>query len=501
MKQEVNDLFILIESLKKNNFKGFKRTLIKSSNKNKDVKYALFQEISRGGDFDKNLFISKHLISQKQFSHLKFQLFQEILNFLKVNYDEFSDISLQNDIIEFEILLHKGLYIKSTRKYKRIKNIALEKCDYSVCCTIQIKAIEHQLYNYTNPKQTLKEASSNLRELQVLSDNLISYKLLLSEVLNEHYNYMDRRAENSDEILNYLAHPLLQSSSKALSVLALFYYYRIKATIFYGNNQYQKTKEYSLKAYHHLNKQPSEYRNDYLRNIVCLNNYIDSSFYLLETSAYEIMYPQMIDIVGIASKISDTHSKALIFQILCTLKLNYLWIKRDIAKFYEDIDEFIKPYLKYEPILRPNFKLEIIINMAKMYVLAGDLESANEYCNKIDFEKSNPASSFVSCLLIMRIMINFDLKNYQFMQHLVSTSKYYLIKRNRFFDLENISFKYFGQIKQYHSTKEQQLIFDKLYEELLILTKNSKDLIISNKIDLLNWVKQRSSYARISNSE
>lgn len=492
MKQENNDLFIFIESLKKSNYKGFKKSLLTSASKNSHVKHALFEGISKGDNFDKNLFLSKYSLTQKQFSSLKFQLFQELLDYLKVNYDDFSDISLRNNVVEFELLLDKGLYIKSARKFHRIKEIALEKCDFYTCCTVQIKAIEHQLYKYTNPKQSLTEASEILREYQMLSDNLISFSLLQSEVLEAHYNYMDRRADNSDEILEYLNHPLLEASSNAKSVLALFYYYRTKATVFYGNNQYEKTKEYSLKAYHHLNEHKSNYRNDYLRNIMCLNNYIDSSFNLLETSPYEIMYPQMIEIVKSASETSDTHSKALIFQILSTLKLNYLWIKKDTSQFYEVIDNYKSQYLKYESILRPSFKLELIINIAKMYVLAGDLEMANEYCNRIDFEKSNPTSSFVSCLLILRIMINFDLKNFQFLDHLVSTSKYYLKKRNRLFDIERVFFKYFLQIRRHHTSIEQQQIFKNLYEELLDLTTNSKDLIVLNKIDLLEWVKLKS---------
>lgn len=499
-KKEENDLFIFIESLKKPNYKGFKKMLLSSSKENDSKKYELFLGIAKGAIFDKNNFKKKHSLTQKQFSSLKFQLFHELLNYLKVNYHEFSDLALHNYIIEFELLLNKGLYIKATRKLKRIKEIAIEKCEFNTCCNVQMKLIEHQLYKYTNPVNTLAEASDELREFQKLSDNLNSYRLLLSEVLIAHYNYMDRRAENSDDILEYLNHDLLKNSGQASSVLALFFYYRIKATVYYGNNQYQKAKDYSLKAYQHLNKNTSAYRNDYLKNLVCLNNYIDASFHLMETESYEIMYPQIIEIVKQASNTVDTYSNSLIFQILSTLKLNYLWMKKDVTQFYEEIDDFIEPYSRYESILRPNFKLEIIINMAKMYFLAGDLKMANDYCKKIDLEKSNPTTSYISCLLILRIMINFELKNYEFLQHLVSTSKYYLKKRNRLFDLESLFFKSISQIKYHYSPKEHQHIFDDLYDKLILLTKNSKDLIVSNKINLLEWVKQKSSYSEDLNT-
>jgi hypothetical protein len=494
-KKEENDLFIFIEALKSHNYKGFKRSLLSSSKKNSGMKYALFEEISRGNLFNKSDFIKKKSLNEKQFSMLKFQLFQELLNFLKTNYDEFSDIALHNNVIEFELLLDKGLYYKAAKRLKKIKEIAVEKCDFNACCTVQIKAIEHKLYKYVYPKETREEASIMLREYQKLSDNLNEFKLLSSDVLHAHYTYMDRRADNSDEILEYLKHPLLKDKSQATSILSIYYYYKTKSSIYYGNNEYQKTKDYSLKAYHHLKQHPSMYRNDYLKSLICLNNYIDASFYLKETESYEIMYPQMIDIVKIASKTSDTHSNALIFQILSTLKLNYLWIKKDTVQFYKEIDSFVESYTKYEFVLRPNFKLELIINMANMYFLAGDLKMANDYCKRIDFEKSNPTSLFISCAHILRIMINFDLKNYQYLSHLVSTSKYLLNKRNRLFDLEHIFFKSFTQIKYHYTPKEHQHIFDKLFKELQVLIKIPDNRIISNKIGLLEWVQLKSSYA------
>ena len=493
-KQEENDLYIFIAALKAPYHKGFKRALLSSSKKNSDIIYVLFKQIAKGGTFKKDKFQKKYSINEKQFSALKFQLFQELVHYLKNNYGEFSDIALHNSIIEFELLLDKGLYIKASRKFKLIQEIATQKCDFNACTSVQMKAIEHQLYKYTNPPQSLKEASTKLREFQRLSDNLNSFKLLQSEALQAHYAYMDRRAENSDDILQYLNHSLLQNENQAYSILATFFYFRTKATVYYGNNQYARAKEYSLKAYHHLRSNTSKYRNDHLRNLICLNNYIDASFHLMETEPYEIMYPQMIDIVKIASKTSDTYSNALIFQILATLKLNYLWIKKDTTQFLKEIDSFTTPYLKYENVLRPNFKLEIIINMAKMYFLAGDLKTANEYCKNIDFEKSNPTSSYISSLLILRIMINYDLNNHQFVSHLISTSKYLLKKRNRLFELEQIFFKSFQQLQQFYSTKDKQLVFDNLYKKLCVLQENTKDISVSEKIGLLEWVKQKSSF-------
>ena len=60
-KKEENDLFIFIEALKSHNYKGFKRSLLSSSKKNSGMKYALFEEISRGNLFNKSDFIKKKI--------------------------------------------------------------------------------------------------------------------------------------------------------------------------------------------------------------------------------------------------------------------------------------------------------------------------------------------------------------------------------------------------------------------------------------------------------
>jgi len=491
IKPEENDLYILIESLKSSDYNSYRRSLQKSKKTDSNLKLKLLNHIRKKGNLYKAHFISSSSISDLKYSTLKYEVFQNIITFLKSNYDTNTDIGLQNQIIEFEILLNRGLYIKANRKLKKIKTIAFEKCDFNICCVVQRKAIEHRLFKYTNPPSNLATESSLLMEYQALSNNLNIYTLLSDEILNLHYEFLDRRLERSHLILDYLKNPNLQNVNQAQSVLACYNYYRIKSLIYLGNNNYSEAKAYSLKAYNYIKNHASIYRNDYKRLIICLNNYLTASLDLEEQEPFKIVFPQMLDIANTAANNSDTYSSATTFQVLSSLKLNYFWITKDIDEFETEKDFFESSFLKYESMMRPNFKLEIMLGIAKMFFISGNLSKANAYCKKISDEKSNPTSLFITCANLLRIMVNYDLKNFQLIPHLVSTSKYSLKKRSRLFDLENIFFKGIKAIKPYQSQREQKRLFGNLYKELNVLVESSEDIIVEKKVHVLEWLKTK----------
>jgi len=490
-KPEENDLFILIESLKSSNFKSYRRSLEKSNKTDSDLKLKFLKHIVGRFNENKDNFIGLNKISESKYNTLKFEVFQDIIKFLKSNYEAYSDIGLHNQIIEFEILLNRGLFIKANRKLKKIKKIALEKCDFNTCSVIQRKAIEHRLFTHTNPPSDLTTESELLMNYQKLSNNLNTYSLLSDKILNLHYEFMDRRLERSKLILDYLKNPNLQNFNQAKSVLACYNYYRIKSLIYLGNNDYEKAKIYSLKAYNYLKENASVYRNDYMRRLISLNNYLAASLDLEEIEPFEFMYPQMVEIAKIASLNSDTYSSARTFQVLSSLKLNYLWITRDANAFAKERDYYESSFLKYESIMRPNFKLEIMLGIAKMFFIAGELNQANAYCKKINDEKSNPTSLFISCANLLRIMINFDLNNFQLLPHLISTSKYAIKKRNRLFDFESLFLKGISTIKPYSSQKEKKRLFADLYRDLNLIVESSEDIIVEKKLRVLSWLKEK----------
>jgi len=109
--------------------------------------------------------------------------------------------------------------------------------------------------------------------------------------------------------------------------------------LLWQDNNFKQSKKYALNAYLYLSKNSSGYRNDYKKLMNAMNNYLDSSLNLSETKPFEVMYPKMIKLASTVD-VNDTLTKALTFQLLCSLRLNYLWLKRDFSSFLTECAQF-----------------------------------------------------------------------------------------------------------------------------------------------------------------
>jgi len=491
LKPEENDLQILIQSIDPTTAKLFSKQLKSLTQNRNPAKLKLYNAIQKK-PFDKASFIKNNQLNITKFSYIKFDLLQDLIKHLKINYDEYTDIALQNDLIEYGILLKNGLFIKANRKLKIIKEIALAKCDFDTAYKAQRLGITLNLFSYINKTYNFKEIANELAGYYKLSKNLREYELLNIEVLRIHYQFLDRRAKDRSTMLKYLDHELLQHESKAISVIAKYYFYLTKSLIHLGDNNYQLSKENALLAYQNLIANPSKYRNDSELCSKALNNYLDASLNLSETAPFEAIYPKILEISNKANKKSIL-AETKFFQHLCSLHLNYLWIKKDYTTFLKYSNQYEENYAKYEPYLSPNFKLEILLGLARMYFELGDLAKADLFCTQIINQKTNPTSTFMACGKLLNIMINVDMGNYRLIPSLINASKYFLKNRARLFEVERLFFNTILKVRHHLSAKQKRLIYKKLYDEMCSEMMNKEEMVIEDKIRITVWLKHKTS--------
>ncbi len=488
-KSEETDLNLLIHSLSPKVYNSFKRNLnTKSESK---IKLTLLENIRKKKAFNKDAFIKKNELASLKFNTLKFDLFQELIEHLKTSEEKFSDINLFNELIELEVLLKNALYTKAKRRLNKLKKIATEKCDFDICCLLQKKAVEFRLFNYEKGTNNFKEGVTELDNFIKLSQNLNSYKLLAEEVCELHYQFLDKRIKNKDVLLNYNNNPLLQDVKSATSVLSVYFFYRAKSFIHIGNNDFKEGKRYSFLAYEHLKNNPSKYRDDFLLKFKALNNYLDSSMNLLETKPFETIHPEILKLIE-----QNEHKFSAIIKSFSTiandcLVLNYLWIKKDVHHFLKVVPEIKKNYDLHHSMTGPNFSIEVLLSIARMYFLNGMLKEANQYCILISNKKTNPASLIISCGNILRIMIQHDLGDHQLISHLVHTSKYFLKSNKRLFTIERSILNGLHKIKPYFSETQKSQLFKELYVEIHDMFEKTEDSILDKKIGILDWLKSK----------
>lgn len=385
-------------------------------------------------------------------------------------------------------MLDNGLYIKANRKLKLINEIALARCDFNTLYTAYRKAISSNLFNYINKKEGFEKASLKLIEYSELSLNLHQYESLKDEILNLHYKFLDRRAENRVDILQYLDHELLKDESMPKTILSKYFFYLTKSLIHLADNNYLESKKNALLAYEHLINNSSKYRDDYLHKNIALNNYLDASLNLSETKPFEKMYPVMLKMKSNVNY-SGVFFNVKNFQQHCSLHLNFLWLKRDYTTFIKVVQNYEKEYTEYEPYMSPNFKLEILLGFSKMYFKQGSLEKANLFCNQIIAQKSNPTSLFLTCGKLLSIMINVDMGNYRLIPHLINTGKYLLKNRGRLFEVELLFFNGILKLKPHFSNYQKKMIYKKLLDDIKGKVLLNEEIIIDKKIRILEWLK------------
>jgi len=492
-KSEESDLLILVRSLMPSELKSFRKQFLAQDSNHNNIKIQLLDKLRQQKEFDKEGFLIKFKISKSKYSILKHKLLKELVNYLKLNSVEFSEVAMQNECMEFEILLSNGLFIKANRKLKRLLEIAIEKCDFNVCCSLLRKAIKYNLYHHSSIPDSLEEASQQLKKYYELARNLDTYIMLTHEIVNLHYQFLDKRAKNRNAILDYLEHNLVKDPSSAKSVLAGYHRYLITSLIYIGDNNYEECKKYTLIAINFLKANGSPYRNDSLRLLYLMNNYLDASLNLLETEPFDKMYPEMIALLPTEKGKADAHMTSVYHQLISTLRLNYLWLTKDYSAFIDEYKELKKTYEKWNFIGMPSFRLEFLLGCARMFFLGGDLKMANKYCKEISKDKSNPTSLYISCGKILEVMVNYDLGNYKFLSHLSRTSKYFLNNRGRLFELERSFFNRIVKVKSYLSKSEKALLFKQLHEEINTKLLASGELILDKKINLLDWLDDKFS--------
>lgn len=487
-RSEKNELEILIQSLDR----GLALSFLKKIENEKSInqaKQALLKSYFKAKKQNKALFLKKYKISSKQYNSIKYQLFRDLISFVQCNYKSISEFSLELDIIEYDFYLNNGLDDKAIQKLRKIKKIAVEQCDFNTCCTVQRMAIEYRIFKNNNKSRELEIASKELKQYHLLSANLIAYELLSDEVLNLHYQYLDKRILERSQFLNYLNHDLLKDEGKAQTVLSKYLYYRIHSLIALGDNNYEDCKHFSLQAFNFLKQNYSPYRNDFLRNIRAINNYLDASLNLKDASDFNVMFDEMQLIYQENKDVSKAFTELMFFQLSSSLKLNYYWVTKNLESFMKEVKSLEDDFNRYKEQISPNLKLEILLGFARLYFLNDELNKADEYCDLISKDKSNPASLYISSGNLLRVMINYDMGNYKLLPHLTRVGKYMLKNRNRLFELEKCFLNGILMIKSYYSKNEKKVLFKKLYDKIFVLIQTSNDTAIDDKISILEWLK------------
>jgi len=491
-KKEEIDLFLLLKSLSDFELNELTSVINASRLKNKNNYFILLHALLKSKTYNKDQLLEEISISGKELNRIKFKLFKIILDFKIQKQIAIKRVG-SSDLIEFEVLLNAGLFRKALRKLEKIKSIANETCEFEYFLLAQRLAIESSLYFIIgkNNEELMTKAYQELGHYQNKYTNLNEYRKLSNIILVLHYEFLDKRALDRKVILDYLSHPLLQDESTAICVLSRFYFYRILSIIHLGDNNYKKSRQYSMMAFKYISENSSNLRDDYLLKVKSLNNYIDASLHLEDIQMFDKYYSLFKELILANISTKDHTRNAKTLQFLICNRINYLWLKKDFDTFLNEFSYFLSIYQEHEIFFQPNIKAEILLSFAKFLFHCAKYKEAEKYCDQLfTLNKTNPTHLIICCVSILRVMINYELGNFRMIPSTINSSKYVIKSRNRFFDIEKLFLSGMAKLKPYNTSKDNISILRSLRSSLELQVLSDGDKVIKT-IGLMTWLDSK----------
>ncbi|MFK7904309.1 MAG: hypothetical protein AB8B69_04250 [Chitinophagales bacterium] len=497
-----DDLFRLIKSLKqseKRYFKIFSSTHVKGE-QNNYVK--LFEAVDKQDEYNEATILKKFKGEKfiKQFSVTKNYLYNFILKSLRSYYSgKDVDSKINEELESIKILNNRGFYKKALKIVKKTKQLAweYEKLDY----LIQILEWEYDAKSTCLPhdkfvdfkKKYLKERAY----LFELIENRHQYGLLIDSVYELYRTDMVVRTE--EDLQKYeemMQNPLLQSVDSALTYSAKKTFYNIWAL-------YHTIKQDFVAAFSYDKMQLDLFEENSKIKEDKLDDYIEICHNLLYNC---IKLKHYDEFKGIMDKVKVIPEKkqyaeklsfydyAQIFDTTRGLLMRYYFNTRQFENALELIPSIKKGLWKFRIALDDETKIYHYFEVGKLLFHVGDLDNALEWVSEVDsYEKQTGSDGLICYARILKLFIYYDLGDSYFdlLQYEIKSTKRFLQKKNRFYQVEETILKYLYRLVSTSSIDLTRELYVKFKADFQYLMQQKFEESASSYLDLTYWLDSK----------
>src|SRR4030095_10537707 len=129
---------------------------------------------------------------------------------------------------------------------------------------------------------------------------------------------------------------------------------------------------------------------------------------------------------------------------------------------------------------------------AKLYFLKGDYNDSLKWLNKILNENPDEVSpELLSYSRILRILIHYEKKDYDLIEHLIRSTKRFLSKNQAAFKFERSALEFLSKAISVSEERETEELLSLFRENLLEIQKDPYESIAIENLDLISWVDSK----------
>lgn len=456
-------LFELIKSLEqaeKRHFKIFaKRHVLENGNQY----LLLFDIMDSLPDYDGTLIKRKlgNTLFAKNLSSSKNYLYALLLQSLR-NYNSGRSVraALHELWLDIDTLTEKGLLKQASKLLNKAKKLAMEY-HYDIP-HLELMIMERKLirrYISNRADEILKERQ---QETETLLNN-ISYRLKMLDLYEAFFLNHRNRSDNKEllaETLTAAAH-LATQEQQAQSFEVMLYYHMLFFNYANVNKNHKKAIQHLgdlIQLYEQNSRRIDEDQENY---ISILNNYLNKCFELNRLEEFPPLLEKMRSMNAKTFKI-----KGLVFQNANYLEILYHLAKQQYQEVIALVPKIEKGLKTYATNITKSRQLTFYYNISIAYFLEKDYSNALEWVNRILNEpKLEERQDIQSLARIFQLVIHFELKNYEFVESLISSANRYLIKKDKRHSAEFVIIRHLKEAL-YANKTEQQAAFQQLATDL-----------------------------------
>lgn len=482
--KRADDLFILIQSLSKNERRYFR--LFSGLQEGEKSYLDLFDAMDHEKEYDEKIFTTKHKGSAflNNLAWRKHHLYDTILSALEV-YHKSPDSELYGLMHRAEILYEKTLYRQSLKILAKAKTMATVNENFPLLLEI----LRFEEFNAIKLTDSVKqgEIAKEIAETHKLFSNAIDYKNILNEVYALHHSSgFFRNKKDEEKIAHITKNPLWKNDSTAYSLKAKRYYYYARFIYHYMKGDHANGYEHCLKSAETFFDKKEQIQ---LHPQIYLNALNALLFCCSSLKRYDEM-------IGFIKRFRDskkyfTKSHVGSAILLSYHELDYYIISGKLQDGFAAAKQIEKEMDENVGALSSLERTGLILNLSLMHFLNEKYRECLAMLNRVvDEPVLDSRADMDGGLRIFYIIVHYERgANRTFMKALVRSAYRRLSKRKGLHKFENIILDFIRK-RLIRVKNEEQMIkaFEELRKHLIKIQKDPYDARPLEFFDLISWL-------------
>lgn len=490
-----DSLFQLIKSLTKNEKGYFKKHVSGIAGKNANAYLQLFDAFVKLDSYDDERIkkeLQSSVLGKQNLAVTKHYLYEVIMKSLRAFYGKPSTDSMLKEMIRNAEIL---FYIKDRKEdSKDILQKALNIATKYERFLVQLE-IHNFLYtvdlalNENNIEYAEITSEAYNKQIAVLEKyrDYVELRTLFSQQRMLIGNTSERLESDQEKLKSLLHHPIL-TKNVIRSYKNGLLYYSILSNI-YANGLFQPEKSYELNKELitfmesdeiHLNEDLSHYA-------MALNNLMTDQLHLGKYDEMKQTYKKI-----------QTHYRESEFEFIrlnaltpaASTELAYYAITGQPEAAFPIIKEIEATIIPEEQRINRNYKIELILGVAAIYLAAKNYAKSRSWLNKNLNDESPERNDLKAFSQILNLIIAYELKDYNYLEHLVSKYKRNLKTAGTYFSFEKPVLDFMSKAVIISSDEKDKINLIKLKTDLEN-EMNVRDKYMYYYFNIPLWVKNK----------